>query len=117
MEFLYLLQVLIYIKTIETLCEDWIPYNEFKSDDPTLYDKEQGKMEYEVWANNGWTKVKRVIRHRTDKTIYRINTHRGVVDVTEDILEDTAEKLERFRNDIVSCRDNILQTVQNKKLN
>ena len=32
-------------------------------------------------------------------------------------LNSAAEKLVRFRNGIVSCRDNILQTAQNKKIN
>ena len=32
-------------------------------------------------------------------------------------LNSTAEKLVQFRNGIVSCRDNILQTAQNNKLN
>ena len=32
-------------------------------------------------------------------------------------LNSAAEKLVRFRNGIVSCTDNILQTAQNKKLN
>ena len=32
-------------------------------------------------------------------------------------LNGAAEKLVQFRNGIVSCRDNILQTAQNKKIN
>lgn len=38
----------------------------------------------EVWSDQGWTPIKRVIRHRTTKQIYRILTHTGCVDVTED---------------------------------
>lgn len=38
----------------------------------------------EVWSDKGWTPIKRVIRHRVEKQMYRILTSTGVVDVTED---------------------------------
>jgi len=75
---------LIYIKTIDSISSDWSPYDEFKSDDLTLRNKEQSTTDFEVWTNGKWSKIVRVIRHATDKKIYRINTHQGVVDVTED---------------------------------
>jgi DNA polymerase elongation subunit (family B) len=37
-----------------------------------------------IWTHNGWAKVNRVIRHKTDKKIYRVITNSGTVDVTED---------------------------------
>ena len=37
-----------------------------------------------VWSDKGWTKIVNIIRHKTTKTIYRILTHTGIVDVTED---------------------------------
>lgn len=39
-----------------------------------------------VWSDNGWTDIKRVIRHELseNKKIVRVNTHCGVVDVTDD---------------------------------
>ncbi len=39
-----------------------------------------------VWTENGFTRIRRVIRHKLapNKKLYRINTHTGVVDVTED---------------------------------
>lgn len=37
-----------------------------------------------VWTDKGFTKIKKVIRHRTKKKLYRILTHVGCVDVTED---------------------------------
>ncbi len=37
-----------------------------------------------VWSEQGWTALKRVIRHKTSKRIYRVLTHTGCVDVTED---------------------------------
>ena len=39
---------------------------------------------YLVWSNNGWTSIKSVMRHKVKKKIFRINTHIGCVDVTED---------------------------------
>ncbi len=44
----------IYIKTIETICDDWMDYNNFKPDHPELTCKEQNKniTDYEVWTNN-----------------------------------------------------------------
>ncbi len=38
----------------------------------------------EVWSDVGWTKVKHIIRHKTDKQMYRVLTHNGAIDVTED---------------------------------
>ena len=45
--------------------------------------------------NNKWNPIKKVIRHKTNKKIYRVNTHSGVVDVTEDhsLLSDKREKI------------------------
>jgi len=39
-----------------------------------------------VWSEKGWTSVKRIIRHRLNpnKKMYRILTHTGIVDCTED---------------------------------
>jgi DNA polymerase elongation subunit (family B) len=39
---------------------------------------------WEVWTDNGWSKIKRVIKHETRKPIYRVLTHAGIADVTED---------------------------------
>ena len=38
----------------------------------------------EVWSDAGWTRITNIIRHFTNKKIYRILTHTGCVDVTED---------------------------------
>jgi DNA polymerase elongation subunit (family B) len=37
-----------------------------------------------VWTSSGWRKIKRIIRHETMKTICRIITITGIVDVTTD---------------------------------
>ena len=47
-----------------------------------------------VWSDIGFTKIKRVMRHYTTKKMYRVLTHTGLVDVTEDhslLLEDSSE--------------------------
>jgi DNA polymerase family B len=39
---------------------------------------------YQVWSASGWTDIKRVISHKVTKQMYRVWTHSGCVDVTED---------------------------------
>lgn len=46
--------------------------------------KQQCVSNYKVWTDEGWKHIHRVIRHRTNKKIYRVRTRRGIVDVTED---------------------------------
>ena len=64
----------------------WKDYREFKSDEKDRYNKEQyiPDNNMKVWTNKGWAKVRRIIRHRTIKKIYRILTATGLIDVTED---------------------------------
>ena len=64
--------------------ETWIPYEEFKPFDTNRKNKQQCYSGYKVWTNEGWSKINRVIRHKTVKGIYRITTNMGCVDVTED---------------------------------
>ena len=48
----------------------------------------------EVWSDAGFTKIENVIRHKVTKKIYRVVTHTGIVDVTEDhslLLENGEE--------------------------
>lgn len=50
-----------------------------------------------VWSDSGFTRVHRVIRHRTDKKMYRVQTKDGSsVDVTEDhsLLDDASHPLQ-----------------------
>lgn len=49
-----------------------------------------------VWTERGFTPIRKIIRHKLhkDKKLFRINTHTGVVDVTEDhslVLKDGKE--------------------------
>jgi len=73
------------IITIETLTstDSWIPYDNFKPYDLDRECKQQSFIDAEVWTGK-WAKINRVIRHHVNKQIYRVNTFRGCVDVTED---------------------------------
>ena len=66
----------ILIKNIEDLTK------EYKSN--ILTNKEYGSSYYQIWTNNGWTDIKHVMRHKVTKQMYRVITHTGCVDVTED---------------------------------
>jgi len=49
-----------------------------------LNGKEYGTTHYQTWTSNGWTDIKQVMRHKVSKDIYRVLTHTGLIDVTED---------------------------------
>ena len=78
---------IIKIRTIESLADEF-------GNNQWVSCKEHGKQEKEAceltdvesWTENGWTKIHRVIRHILVETkqIIRVNTHHGVVDVTDD---------------------------------
>lgn len=46
--------------------------------------KEIAIIDAEVWTENGFTPIIQIVRHKTTKSIHRVLTHTGVVDVTED---------------------------------
>jgi len=84
------------IVTIETLAKsDYEPYDQFKAGQSNRRDKQQAKVDVQVWADGRWANVNRVIRHKTKKRIFRILTHTGFVDVTEDhsLLDASGRKL------------------------
>lgn len=88
---------LVEIKTIETLSNEWSSYEEFKPFDTiqsNRKEKQQAKVIFEVWSKDGWNPIKRVIRHKCNKEIYRVNTQCGVIDVTEDhsLMYENGEK-------------------------
>ena len=72
------------IITIETLTSEWIPYENFKPFDTGRYNKEQSFTDAKIWTDKGWANINRVIRHKTNKQLFRVNTFQGCVDVTED---------------------------------
>jgi DNA polymerase elongation subunit (family B) len=73
------------IKEIKDIGRSWVDYSQFKSDISGLTDKEHDSLvNYKVWTDKGWSNIKRVIRHKTNKRIYEISTPNGYVKVTED---------------------------------
>jgi len=78
---------------IESLGEKWVEYPGFLKKGT---EKEQCELTcVKVWTASGWAYVKRVIRHKCHKKIYRVVSHSGLVDVTEDhsLLSQTKELL------------------------
>lgn len=77
----------IYIETISSIFDDSkkVEYPGFKLFDKIIrLEKEYSLSDYQVWSDIGWVDIKKVIRHRCNKKIYRVLTHTGCVDVTED---------------------------------
>jgi hypothetical protein len=70
------------VRTIESIGCDWTEYPGFLKQGT---DKEESSLsDIETWTHDGWKPIKRVIRHKCTKKIYRVLTHTGLVDVTED---------------------------------
>uniref|UniRef100_A0A6C0IEE3 DNA-directed DNA polymerase n=1 Tax=viral metagenome TaxID=1070528 RepID=A0A6C0IEE3_9ZZZZ len=65
--------------------ETW-GYPQFRAGEESMRYKEQSLPGdgYEILGGKGWTPVQRVIRHETVKTMYRVCTSSGLVEVTED---------------------------------
>ena len=72
---------LVRVLRIDEIGEAWAPYREFKDGGEG---KEQAPGRGEVWTPRGWSRVVRVVRHRTGKAVFRVRTGRGEVHVTED---------------------------------
>ena len=68
-----------------------------KEGDYDQLDKEYAvpKRGLQVWSDKGFTQIKHIMRHKTRKRIYRILTHTGCVDVTEDhsLLNEAAREV------------------------
>lgn len=56
----------------------------------------------EVWSDNGFTKIKYIMKHKYQRKLYRILTDTGVIDVTED-----HSLLDKEGNKIKPCDINI----------
>lgn len=70
------------IEKIENIAQKWIDYPGFLKDGTN---KEQSELDHiEAWTHDGWKTIRRIIRHKCQKKIYRVLTHTGLVDVTED---------------------------------
>lgn len=77
----------IYIETIQSIFDitNKQEYPGFKMFDKTIrLEKEFSTTDYQIWTDAGWADIKRVIRHKCEKKIYRVLTHTGCIDVTED---------------------------------
>lgn len=100
----------IQIRKISDIGGTWSEYGDKESCDMT---------DTHVWTEKGWTKIKKVIRHSTKKKIYRVTTHTGSVDVTEDhsLLDKNGNKItpdecevgteltQSFPDDMYACPD------------
>jgi len=78
---------LVYIESIESIFDisKKEEYPGFKIFDKTIrLEKEFSTTDYQVWTDIGWVNIKKVIRHRCNKKIFRVLTHTGCVDITED---------------------------------
>ena len=75
----------VFIRRIGDLAEEnWSSYEGFKVGESNRKEKQQCSSDLQVWSKGKWHNIKRLIRHKTKKKIYRVNTHCGMVDVTED---------------------------------
>ena len=66
--------------------EEWKSYDGFKMFKHDIKDKEQSIItNWEAYTSNGWSPIKRVIRHKCLKRMYRVGLiNESFVDVTED---------------------------------
>lgn len=71
-------------------------YEGFKIKDKEIrLEKEYSLSDNEIWSKEGWTKIRKVIRHKCNKKIYKVLTDKGFVKVTEDhsLLKKDGEKI------------------------
>lgn len=74
------------IKTIEQLSigTNSYSYDNFKLDGTLRSHKSYTLTNYQIWTDVGWSNIKRVIKHKTNKKIFRVVNNNGWCDVTED---------------------------------
>lgn len=74
------------ISEIQHLGQHWVSYEQYKSNDVNLRDKEQCFLEtpLQIWTSNGWRLIKRIVRHKTNKRLFSVLTSNGYITVTED---------------------------------
>lgn len=87
----------IQIKTIDDISSNWTGKEKGK-------EKEYSNTEFDVWTEKGWSKINTVMRHKVFKRMFRIVTHTGAVDVTED------HSLITYRGDEISPKECDLTT-------
>ena len=75
------------------LGQQWVPYEGFLKEGTN---KQMAELEgFESWTHLGWKPIKRLIRHKCDKKIFRVVTPSGWVHVTEDhsLLNQSLEQV------------------------
>lgn len=77
---------------ISKIAKDWKKYPgfklfDFKADSEKFY----STTKLQCWTDKGWSDIKKVIKHKTNKKIYEVLTQDGYVKVTEDhsLLDST----------------------------
>jgi DNA polymerase delta subunit 1 len=101
---------------IEDIGISWGPYPGFMKDGTH---KEKSEISgWKAWTHKGWMPIRRVIRHKCQKKIYRVKSPYGTVDVTADhSLLDTHLNLIKPNEvepstDLLHCDDAILLNSQ-----
>lgn len=77
---------------------EWQEYPLFKLDGAIRTEKQMidtSDTSFETWTANGWAPLRKVIKHKVNKRIYRVRTDTSYVDVTEDhsLLSPTLQKI------------------------
>jgi DNA polymerase elongation subunit (family B) len=102
---------------IERLAKSWEPYPGFMKDG-THKEKYELTDNVKSWTHMGWMPIRRVIRHKCQKKIYRVTSPYGTVDVTADhSLLDTQLNLIKPNEvepstDLLHCEDAVLLNTQ-----
>ena len=98
---------LIEIKKIKDLSNDWQMYHG---------GKQACELDnYESWTENGWSKIKRVIRHRLhqNKKLLKVQTHCGIVIVSDEhsLLNEKGESIDASK---ITVGSKLLHSFPNK---
>lgn len=84
------------VRVDKLLDTEWKPFNRIEGDG-TVITKEECRPSTDtyVWTGSGWARLKRIVRHKTHKKIYRVTEGDSQVDVTEDhsLLNEYGEKI------------------------
>jgi hypothetical protein len=77
---------LLEINTIDNISNNW---------QTNINGKEISTTDLKIWTESGWTQITSVIRHKVTKKMFRVLTHTGIVDVTEDhsLINDLNEEI------------------------
>lgn len=100
----------IVIKTIGSIGNGWVEYPGFKINSDTIRnEKQMGSTPHEVWTDMGWAKIRKVIKHKTIKKMFRVITRIGCVDVTEDHSLCTPD-LEKIKPEMAGVGQDLLHS-------